>query len=70
MWFQRSRSKWLANGDRNTEYYHMKMVTRRRMNKITMLKDNHGTWVEDETGLKRLVNNYYEKLFEISYNWK
>jgi hypothetical protein len=39
MWFQRSRSKWLIDGDRNTRYYHTKTVSRRRKNNILMLKN-------------------------------
>jgi hypothetical protein len=39
MWFQRSRSKWLIDGDRNTRYYHTKTVSRRCKNNILMLKN-------------------------------
>ncbi|XP_058773464.1 uncharacterized protein LOC131647604 [Vicia villosa] len=70
MWFQRSRTRWLADGDRNTKYYHMKKVNWRRKNKISMLKDDQGNWVEDESDLKELVNNFYKSLFEINYCWK
>jgi hypothetical protein len=30
MWCQRSRAKWLSDGVRNTKYYHIKTVVRRR----------------------------------------
>ena len=39
MWFQHSRTMWLSDGDRNTMYYHMKTLARRKRNKILMLKD-------------------------------
>ncbi|XP_058780637.1 uncharacterized protein LOC131654707 [Vicia villosa] len=44
MWFQRSRSKWLADGDKNIKYYHLKTITRRRRNKTVMLKTSNGDW--------------------------
>lgn len=42
MWFQRSRVMWLADGDQNTKYYHLKTVNRRRKNKIITIKDDSG----------------------------
>lgn len=65
MWFQRSREKWLSDGDRNMKYYHLKTVSRRRGNKILMLKDNSGSWIADREQLKELVNDYYKNLFSI-----
>lgn len=40
MWHQRSRAKWLSDGDRNTRYYHLKTVNRRRRNNIKALRDS------------------------------
>jgi hypothetical protein len=39
VWFQKSRSQWIKDGDRNTRYYHVKTINRRRRNKIMMLKN-------------------------------
>ncbi|GAU10769.1 hypothetical protein TSUD_426120, partial [Trifolium subterraneum] len=62
MWFQRSRAKWLMDGDRNTRYYHMKTITRRR-NNILMLRNTDGQWIEDVDQLQGMVNNFYQQLF-------
>lgn len=63
MWFQRSRTKWKADKYRNKRYYHIKIINRRRHNKITMLKNDHGVWLEHYTDLGKHVNEYYKKLF-------
>ncbi|XP_061361637.1 uncharacterized protein LOC133305430 [Gastrolobium bilobum] len=38
-WFQRSRCRWIKDGDRNTRFYHTSAAVRRRKNKILTLKD-------------------------------
>ncbi|PNX94494.1 ribonuclease H, partial [Trifolium pratense] len=63
MWFQRSRARWLVDGDRNTRYYHLKTITRRRQNKILMLRDSNGEWIEDADALKQMANDFYKALF-------
>ncbi|XP_058762932.1 uncharacterized protein LOC131636306 [Vicia villosa] len=65
MWFQRSQAKWLIDGDRNTKYYHIKTVNRRRKNNIKMLQDSEGNWIDKDEDLKELVNNFYKDLFKI-----
>lgn len=65
LWHQRSRTKWLADGDRNTRYYHLKTITRRRRNQILMLRNEQGDWVENEDVLKSMVNGFYINLFSV-----
>ncbi|KAG7543761.1 Ribonuclease H-like superfamily [Arabidopsis thaliana x Arabidopsis arenosa] len=38
IWFQKSREKWIALGDRNTTYFHTSTIIRRRRNRIESLK--------------------------------
>ncbi|RHN77611.1 putative RNA-directed DNA polymerase [Medicago truncatula] len=64
LWFQKSRSQWIADGDRNTKYYHSQTIVRRRKNKILTLRDNEGGWVDDPDHLKNIVRDYYVNLFK------
>lgn len=38
LWFQKSRSNWLLNRDRNTKYSHSHTLARHRKNKIEGIK--------------------------------
>ena len=48
MWFQRSRALWLAEGDRNTRFFHRVATQRKRKNFIKGIRDRHGAWITDE----------------------
>ncbi|KAB1671561.1 hypothetical protein, partial [Gossypium barbadense] len=43
-WAQRSRSRWLREGDRNTRYFHAKATSRLKKNNIERIKDVEGNW--------------------------
>lgn len=63
MWFQRPRTNWLKDGDRNTMYDHMKDVNRRRRNKVIMLKNDERVWIEEVKTLQDMLTKFYRKLF-------
>ncbi|GAU49878.1 hypothetical protein TSUD_408170 [Trifolium subterraneum] len=64
LWFQKSRSQWISDGDRNTKYYHSKTIVRMRRNKIISLRKEDRTWVDEPESLKDLVRNFYINLFK------
>ncbi|PPS07755.1 hypothetical protein GOBAR_AA12887 [Gossypium barbadense] len=57
-WAQRSQSKWLREGDRNTRYFHLKATGRLKKNFIEKLKDMDDNW-----------KNFIEKLKDMDDNW-
>ena len=46
-WSVKSRYNWLIQGDRNTKFFHISTLIRRKRNKISSLQDNQGNWVHD-----------------------
>lgn len=43
MWAQRSKTKWLKEGDSNTMYFHRMATQRKRTNHISLIQDDVGT---------------------------
>lgn len=66
MWKQRSRSLWLANGDRNTKYFHSRATQRNKRNRILGLRDNTGIIHDTDEGMASLFINDYNSLFTTS----
>lgn len=68
LWFQKSRSKWLNCGDRNTSYFHGCTLARWRWNNIKGLKVDNDEWFFDENSLKQHVVDYFKTLFTLEYS--
>ncbi|RYR74175.1 hypothetical protein Ahy_A02g008804 [Arachis hypogaea] len=63
LWLQKSRKKWITQRDRNTRYYHTRTIIYKRKNKILKLRNNEGTWVEDQEELA-LAINFFTHLYQ------
>ncbi|XP_028807543.1 uncharacterized protein LOC114762247 [Neltuma alba] len=63
LWYQKSRREWINDGDRNTKFYHVRTLDRRRRNKVAMLKRDGEIWVEDQEELKEMAKDFFIKLF-------
>lgn len=54
----------ICDGDRNTRYFHILTVIRRRRNQIETLLDNDSTWASDSSHVQELISHYWENLFQ------
>ena len=64
LWYQKSRGKWITDGDRNTKHYDSKTIVRRRHNKIVSLRSETGGWIEDQEDLSNMVRNFFLNLYK------
>ncbi|KAK8292157.1 hypothetical protein V6Z12_D06G104300 [Gossypium hirsutum] len=62
-WAQRSRSRWLREGDRNTKFFHAKATGRLKKNNIERLKDAEGNWVTNSKEICKVAKDYFVSLF-------
>lgn len=60
---QRSRVDWLREGDRNTEFFQARAISRRRSNKIHSLVRDDGSSCDSQGEIKGMVHSFYEHLF-------
>lgn len=59
---QKSIVQWLTLGDKNTRFFHQKMVSHRLRNKILSLVDSNGVRLEDPDAIKTEILGYYKGL--------
>ncbi|KAI9076598.1 hypothetical protein K1719_041363 [Acacia pycnantha] len=65
LWLQKSSSDWICLGDRNTHYYHMKALLRRKRNCISQLKNREGIWMKDEAILANHAKEFFNTLYSL-----
>jgi hypothetical protein len=58
--FQRSRSKWLKEGDANTKFFHNCVKARSKGNLISAIRVEE-RWLDSPNLIKSAVSNYFEK---------
>lgn len=62
MWRQKSRERWIKEGDRNTSYFHLMANIRRKQNSISQLSFGNES-VNDPSLLKNLIANHFQVHF-------
>lgn len=52
-------------GDKNTKFFYTSTLIRRRRNRVVMLQNEEGAWMEDVAELKGMALAFYKKLFTL-----
>lgn len=63
LWRQRARLEWLASGDKNTYFFHLRASRRHMKNQIKALSRADGSIAEDQAELEGMRTQFYEQLY-------
>lgn len=63
LWALKSRINWMVLGDRNTSFYHVSAIARRKCNLITSIKNGVGDWLTDEREVANHIREGFIKLY-------
>lgn len=58
-WRQKSRVKWLQVGDRNSAFFHLSTLIRRRKNKMEGILNQNGLWVDSKQEVQDVAVQYF-----------
>ncbi|XP_074290991.1 uncharacterized protein LOC141617725 [Silene latifolia] len=53
----------ICDGDRNTRFFHLSTIIRRKKNQIECLQDDQGNWIWDHSTVKQMVINDLKNVF-------
>jgi len=62
-WYQKSRIEAIRDGDRNTRYYHLNTIIRRRVNRIEALQNKNRVWYSEDSSIKEMVRAFFKILY-------
>ncbi|KAK3014543.1 hypothetical protein RJ639_008317 [Escallonia herrerae] len=66
LWHQKSRLQWIKDGDRNTKFFHLSTIIRRRQNSIDFIKDKHGNWISSREEIGTCFTEHFSELYKSS----
>ncbi|GKV13109.1 hypothetical protein SLEP1_g24176 [Rubroshorea leprosula] len=66
LWFMKSRSNWIVDGDKNSKFFHLSTIKHRNHNRIHGLRISDEEWITDPQGVANLIRNHFMHLFSLS----
>ena len=67
LWALKSRVNWMIQGDRNTAFYHVSALVRRKRNQIRAIKNAMGDWIFEEHEVKEFIRDGFEDIYSTSH---
>ena len=64
LWRQKSREIWLKEGDKNSKFFHVTTIIRRRRNSIDAVKAENGEWILDKSKISDYFLNNFKNVFQ------
>ena len=66
LWALKSRINWVVFGDGNTSFYNLSAIVRRKISRISAIKNNVGNWLFEERDIMDHINKSFRELYSTS----
>ena len=66
-WNQKSKELWVKEGDRNTRYFHLSTIIRRRRNFISEIKLDDGSRINSREEIQNYFIDNFKALYQTSF---
>ena len=63
-WKQKSRELWLKEGDRNSKFFHLFTLSRRRSNRINEITLEDGSWLYGRDSIGDYFTNHFKEIYQ------
>jgi hypothetical protein len=63
-WKQKSRELWLKEGDRNSKFFHLSTLVRRRRNSIVEIKLDNVEWIHSRDEIERYFTAQFQNVYQ------
>lgn len=64
IWKQRSKELWLKQGDKNTKFFHLSIIIRRRKNAINAIRNDANTWLTNPDEIGEFFIEKFKELYK------
>ncbi|GLT80975.1 hypothetical protein SLA2020_523840 [Shorea laevis] len=68
LWFLKSRTDWIIDGDRNTRFFHVTTLKHQSQNRIFGRYNDQGNWISESSGIASIAINFFSELFPTSHS--
>ena len=65
-WKQKSRELWLKEGDRNSKFFHLSTLVRKRRNSIVKIKLDNVEWIHSRDEIERYFTAQFQNVYQSS----
>lgn len=66
LWMLKSQVNWMIQGDRNTTFYHVSTLVRRKRHQILAIKNSIGEWIQEEKDIAEFIRNGFRDIYTSS----
>ena len=67
LWALKSKVNWMVQGDRNTAFYHVLTLVRRKRNQIMAIKNEVGEWIHEKSDIKEFIRSGFNGIYSTSH---